>query len=186
MNIGTRALLLLIILPATLSACSHFGTPSPYISIKPVIQFVPEKMSPKWNELTREIVPERINRKARAQLVGYENVTNPMYRLVLFFVSTDREVMGASSRSRGGGLVGPLGAGGIGVGVGGSESKINSMYTLEAEAILFDMNNRAVCKWSGYGEDKDAGSAIKKISDKIGEELSKCGVLNPSQYLNPQ
>jgi len=116
MNIRTRALLLLIILPATLAACA-LGTPSPYISIKPVIQFVPEKMSPKWNELTREIVPERINRKARAQLVGYENVTNPMYRLVLHFVSTNREVTGSSSG--GGGLVGPLGVGGIGVGVGG-------------------------------------------------------------------
>ncbi len=183
MNIRTRVLLLLIILPVTLAACA-FGTPSPYISIKPVIQFVPEKMSPKWNELTREIVPERINRKARAQLVGYENVANPLYRLVLHFVSTNREVTGSSSG--GGGLVGPLGVGGIGVGVGGSESKINSTYTLEAEAILFDMSNRVVCRWSGYGEDKNAGSAIKKISDKIGEELSKCGFLNPSQYLNLQ
>lgn len=176
---GAAVLSVLLAFLALVGCARHSQQPKvAYLEIEPAILFVAEGLSPKWNELTREIIPKRVNRVANANLVSYQSITAPKYKLVLRFVNADKEITGTTSR--GIGVVGPLGSGLLGV--GGSKSKVKTLTTLEAEASLIDQKGQSVWKWVGYGEDKDADDAVEQLGDKMGADLAKRGFLDISQY----
>lgn len=154
-----------------------------YAGIKPVIAIGPEGMSAKWHELARVYIPMQINRDVRANLVSYDETSTARFRMVFRITNLDKEVTGV--KSTGIGAVGVTGSQGMGAGIaaGTSKSQIQSTNTIEAEAVLYDLQGKQICKWFGYGENENAVNTMKIIGHKIGQELVKCGVLNPAQYL---
>lgn len=179
---GAAVLTVLLAFLALVGCARHSGQPKvAEPTIEPVILFSAEGLSPKWDELTREIIPKRINRRAKTKLVAYEDIAAPKYKLVLRFVNREKEIVG--SKGTGAAMAGPVTPSGPQMlGVAGSKSKIKTKTTVEAEASMRDPKGQIVWKWVGYGEDEDENNAVEQLGDKMGADLAKRGFLDLSRY----
>lgn len=149
-------------------------------AIDSAIVFSVAGVSPKWDELSRKIIPRRINKKARFNIVDNDPKKHPKYRLTVHYVNTAKDVTGSDSK---GGAVGG-GYGGV-VGVSGrSRTKIKTMTTIEAVAVLTGVDDKQLWSWSGFSEDEKDADAVEKIGDKIADELSKAGYLDGRKFVS--
>lgn len=112
-------------------------------------------MSPKWNELSRKIIPRRINKKARFNIVDNDPKKHTKYRLTIRYVNAAKDVTGSDSR---GSAVG----GGFGVvGVSGrSRTKIKTTTTIEAVVVLTGVDDKQLWSWSGFSEEEKDADAV--------------------------
>lgn len=148
-------------------------------AIDSAIVFSVADMSPKWNELSRKIIPRRINKKARFNIVDNDPKKHTKYRLTIRYVNAAKDVTGSDSR---GSAVG----GGFGVvGVSGrSRTKIKTTTTIEAVVVLTGVDDKQLWSWSGFSEEEKDADAVEKIGDKIANELSKAGYLDGKKFVS--
>jgi len=124
-------------------------------AIDSAIVFSVADMSPKWNELSRKIIPRRINKKARFNIVDNDPKKHTKYRLTIRYVNAAKDVTGSDSR---GSAVG----GGFGVvGVSGrSRTKIKTTTTIEAVVVLTGVDDKQLWSWSGFSEEEKDADAV--------------------------
>lgn len=137
-------------------------------------------MTPKWEELSRTLIPRQINRKAEATIVDNNPKKHRKYKLTVRFLNTTKDITG--SDSRGGGVAGA--SGNIALASGRSRTKIKTITTIEAIATLAGSEGKTLWKWSGYSEDEDDDDAVEKIGDKMADELSEAGYLDAKRYIS--
>ena len=146
-------------------------------AIDSAIVFSVADMSPKWNELSRKIIPRCINKKARFNIVDNDPKKHTKYRLTVRYVNAAKDVTGSDSKGR------AVGSGVFGVRER-SRTKIKTMTTIEAVAVLTGVDDKQLWSWSGFSEGEKDADAVEKIGDKIAGELSKAGYLDGKKFVS--